>query len=1188
MTGGLSALSVSASNVPTRNLGAHVSRNEYVDGEILVKYKKDKVNLETLSGRLKATNLTAVKSLGVKRYIKKSNLSVLSVSSSQSLDAKVAELKADPNVEYAEPNYKRYVSDIPTNDTYRDRLWGLDNTGQTIAGDQGTITGTAGADIHAVNAWNINEGTNASVIVAVIDTGVAYNHPDLAANMWDGSNCKDENGVAIVGGCNHGYDFADGDATPLPVDSSHGTHVSGTIAGVKNNSKGVVGVAPHVKIMAVRFGFDVASEVQAIDFATQNGAKVINASYGGSTFSQAEYDAINRFRAAGGIFVAAAGNDGLNNDSNHSYPSDYDLDNIISVAATDQHDALASFSNFSTTSVDVGAPGVNILSTIADSLQFVENFASTTLFSIPTNWTRGGVTTNHWGVLNYGGNKALFGDTIQFPYTKNSDTTIDSPTINLGGTTTGATISFNAMCDTEYTTTDWRDYMELEYSSDGSTFTPAQDPFYGGDFQWDEAYLNGNTGPGAASYFFSGVPIPTQDLTSNFKFRYRWVTNATNNHFAGCSVDDISVDAVGDGSDERYDYYSGTSMATPHVAGLAALLFGYQPTLTAAQVRSTILSSGDSLSSLAGKTVTGKRINAANALLAVDPVKQITSFAFASPAATGTISESGKTITFTVPHGTTVTALIPTIAINGATVSPASGVAEDFTSPVVYTVTAHDGSTQAYTVTVTVAPSSDANIISFASTSPASTGQITATSVSLTLPYGTSLTNLPISITLSDGATVSPASSTISFVDGVPMTFVVTAQDATTTQAYVVTVHVNPPSDLTVLTAAISSAQTLHDAAVEGTVPGQYASGTKLILQTAINAAAALTNATIQSVVDQMVTTLNQAVTTFNASLIPPSNMTILAADIATAQALHDAAVEGTSPGQFATGTKVILQSAIDSARVLTSTSSQSVVDQMVTTLDQAVTAFQNGMVDNVPPVITLLGDSTVTINFGSVYTDAGATAHDNLEGDITSRIVTINSVNTSSPGTYSVVYNVSDLEGNSAQAVRMVAVNHQAVVNNGGGGGGGGGGGSSGGGSSGGGSSHITSVVSTVIATSTTSIVQTQNQTIVPVVSDQSKTITNVTSGSIKVNNNQSTSYTFYRTLSLGMSGPDVFVLQKFLNSHGFIIATSGPGSKGKENTYFGLKTQKAVKAFQKAQGISAIGVVGPMTQKSIESKNK
>ncbi len=1078
------------SGFPLRNQNSHITKSEYVDGEIIVKYKKEKVDLETLSGRIKAASLSSSSSLNIKKYIKKSNLSILSVNDPQTFDSKIAEMRSDPNVAYAEPNYKRYISDISTNDTYQDRLWGLDNTGQTIAGDQGTIAGKSGADIHANNAWAINEGTNANVIVAVIDTGVAYNHPDLASNMWDGSNCKDDTGVAIVGGCNHGYNFADNNNNPLPVDSSHGTHVSGTIAAIKNNGKGIAGVAPHVKIMALRFGFDVASEVQAIDFAIQNGAKVINASFGGTQFSQAEYDAISRFRDAGGIFVAAAGNNGTNNDTSHFYPSDYDLSNIISVAATDQNDNLASFSDFGPTSVDIGAPGVNILSTIADSLKLSESFSSTTVLSVPSNWTKGGVTTNHWGVLSSSGNKALYGDVNQFSYTANANTSIDSPVIDLGGTT-GATISFQATCNTEYTTTDWRDYMELEYSSDGTTFTPAQDPFSGGDFQWDEAYLNGNTGPITGSYYFDGVTIPTEDLTSNFKFRYRWVTNATNNHYAGCSVDNISVDAFGDGSDEKYDYYSGTSMATPHVVGLAALLFGYQPTLTAAQVRSDILSSGDSLSSLSGKIVSGKRINAGNALLLVDPTKQITSFILTSPTATGTISESPKTISFIVPHNTVLTALVPTITIDGASISPASGVAQDFTNPVTYTVTAHDGSTQAYVATAILASSTDANMISFASAVPTATGTITATSVSLMVPYGTDLSALPVSVTISDGASVSPAAGTISFTNATPMIFTVTAQDGVTTQAYSVTVSVALPSDVTALSSAITSAQGIHDSAIEGTSPGQYATGTRAILQTAIAAASVLTNASAQSTVDAMVVTLNHA-----------------------------------------------------------------------------VAVFQQGMVDNIPPVIVLLGSSNVTVNFGASYVDAGATATDNLEGDVTTDIVTVNPVNTSSAGTYTVTYNVKDLEGNLAnQVTRTVIVNHPVVSSGGGGGGGG----------------YVPLVVTIPVVIPQTLV---QNQIKDTATSDVSKmTISTATSSeSISAQTSQTVRYVFHRSLRLGVTSSDVITLQKFLNNHEFLIATSGPGSKGKESNYFGIKTLKALKAFQKSVGLPASGFLGPMTQKIIE----
>ena len=258
----------------------------------------------------------------------------------------------------------------------------MENTGQSVS----STSGTSDADIDGKEAWGLSEGDG--VIVAVIDSGVAYNHPDLSANMWDGTDCTDENGD-FLGSCNHGFDFEDNDKTPLPTSSSHGTHIAGTIAAAMDNGKGVIGVAPQAEIMALKTELTTGEIVSAIAFAEQNGAKVINASWtcyvlpdqggihadcsGSSDYGdQALSDAIGGFP---GLFVTAAGNgdgdnddEGDNHDSGqtiHSYPCDLALANIICVAATDQDDVLASFSDFGATSVDVGAPGVNILSTIA-------------------------------------------------------------------------------------------------------------------------------------------------------------------------------------------------------------------------------------------------------------------------------------------------------------------------------------------------------------------------------------------------------------------------------------------------------------------------------------------------------------------------------------------------------------------------------------------------------------------------------------------------------------------------------------------------------------------------------------------------------------------------------------------------------------------------------------------------------
>ncbi|PIV11246.1 hypothetical protein COS50_00940, partial [Candidatus Roizmanbacteria bacterium CG03_land_8_20_14_0_80_35_26] len=541
---------------------------------------------------------------------------------------------------------------------------------------------------------------------AVIDTGVAYNHPDLINKMWDGTNCKDENGNAL-GGCNSGYDFEDGDKIPLPTTSSHGTHIAGTIAAEKNNGKGIVGVAPQTKIMAIKSSLSTTEVVKAISFAQYNGARVINASWGGTVNDAVLKSAINGFD---GLFITASGNGtltsdwdgvGKNNDSDsHIYPCDFDSANIVCVAASDQNDNLSTFSNYGTTSVDVGAPGTNIYSTIADiSSSYLngnsgETFESTNPGSTPSNWSFG----LNWGIYDFGSNHVLYGD-LNYPYLNNANTISIGPTYNISGASE-AVIDFWASCDTQYKTDGWADYMALEISSDGSNYSEI--------LRWDEAYLDSDTNEanntnGKTTDFLTTI-INSSYFTSNFKFRFRWVTDAsgTGSSGDGCLLDDVRVTKYTLGSVEKYDYMDGTSMATPHVAGLAALIEGYNSNLTIAQVKNIILTTGDSISALSGKTVSGKRINAQIALQSSNSAKAITAFTIPVQNGETIINESAHTIGITVPFGTNVTALVPTITITGSSVNPASGAAQNFTNPVTYTVTAADSSTQAYTVTVTI------------------------------------------------------------------------------------------------------------------------------------------------------------------------------------------------------------------------------------------------------------------------------------------------------------------------------------------------------------------------------------------------------------------------------------------------------------------------------------------------------
>jgi cell wall-associated protease len=273
------------------------------------------------------------------------------------------------DVEAVAPNAILRVQATPND--LDSRLWGLHNTGQS--------GGRADADIDAPEAWNTITQAN-NVTVAVIDTGVDYRHPDLAANMWTNpgeipGNGLDDDGNGYVDDV-HGYDFANHDGDPMD-DNSHGTHVAGTIGAVGNNGLGVVGVAWRTKIMALKFiGADgyglTADAINAILYAADMGAKVSNNSWGGLAwdrggvlYSKPLQDAIQTAADTGMLFVAAAGNDGSFTDEFASaIPAGLPVANIVSVAATDHRDELAWFSNHGAVEVDIAAPGVSILSTV--------------------------------------------------------------------------------------------------------------------------------------------------------------------------------------------------------------------------------------------------------------------------------------------------------------------------------------------------------------------------------------------------------------------------------------------------------------------------------------------------------------------------------------------------------------------------------------------------------------------------------------------------------------------------------------------------------------------------------------------------------------------------------------------------------------------------------------------------------
>lgn len=267
-------------------------------------------------------------------------------------------------VRYVEPDYVIRVSEVP-NDPDFGLQYAAHNTGQLI----GPVEGIEDADMDLKQAWGLTTG-DTSMIVAVIDTGAELTHEDLTPNIWNNitevPNGVDDDGNGFVDDFN-GWDFFDGDNDPTDTDG-HGTSVAGIIGARGDNGRGIAGVMWRCKLMVLRvFGTNggfTSDAIAALDYASNMNVHVSNNSWGSFDFSQSLRDTIEALQQIDHIFVAAAGNnDGNDNDTNPFYPASYDLENIISVAATDNRDRLKRFSNIGVNSVDLGAPGWRIQTT---------------------------------------------------------------------------------------------------------------------------------------------------------------------------------------------------------------------------------------------------------------------------------------------------------------------------------------------------------------------------------------------------------------------------------------------------------------------------------------------------------------------------------------------------------------------------------------------------------------------------------------------------------------------------------------------------------------------------------------------------------------------------------------------------------------------------------------------------------
>ncbi|MDI3260193.1 MAG: S8 family serine peptidase [Sinobacteraceae bacterium] len=318
----------------------------YRSGEVLVEYR-DSASLAQTKALQTAIGMTP------KRSFAGGRIELLQLPATMDVPGALATLRSESDVKYAEPNYLRYPKLVTPNDTYFGDLWGILNTGQANF-VQGGPAGTPGADLNLLPAWDPSgDGSfprtgDGAVTVAILDNGFETTHPDLAANF-----------IA-------GYDFVHNDTNVSPDSDQddHGTEVAGALGAVGNNGIGVAGAIWNVKLLPLKFNYDLASEIQALDYAIAHGAQIVNASFGGPGYSQIEHDEIAKLGANDILFVTAAGNENSNTDfAGAEYPANYRLPNVVAVAATNRQDDIASFSTYGPVTVDVAAPGLQIVTT---------------------------------------------------------------------------------------------------------------------------------------------------------------------------------------------------------------------------------------------------------------------------------------------------------------------------------------------------------------------------------------------------------------------------------------------------------------------------------------------------------------------------------------------------------------------------------------------------------------------------------------------------------------------------------------------------------------------------------------------------------------------------------------------------------------------------------------------------------
>jgi len=540
----------------------------YKAGEILVRFKSDAPpgDIAALHRRLGSRMLARLNS----RRLEK-----IAVAEGMNEAEAVARYMTSNLVENTERHALRYPLEIPSDPLF-DQQWGLER-------------------ISAPAGWKFTTG-DGEVIVAVVDSGVDYSHPDLSQNIW--INTAEFGKTAGVDDDGNGYiddifgwDFAGttfpSSGDPDPADSAvsgHGTHVAGIVAARGDNNEGVSGTAWQLKIMALKVKpddsefFELFSVIEALDYARQKGAKVVNCSFGGETNSDEERNAFQDLEAAGILAVCAAGNGGEDLDAagNDLYPAEYDFSNILTVTAATQSDSLAYFSNYGLTAVDVAAPGVSIKSTVPTEAVTEASVAA--------------------GGSSYAANGMLYAGTT-------GEGGVTGVLLDCGG--------------------GYEDEFPEEFST-GDIALIERGNRDGVDFYFSEKVANAQTKGAAAVIIYNNTVDSLDQNGGTLGSPDSWIPAVSVTRADGLALKsflDQPATVINQVPETAYAYNQGTSMAAPFVSGLAGLLWSKEATLSPDQVKTAIMETVDKIPALSGKIASGGRINAQGALCSINPLK---------------------------------------------------------------------------------------------------------------------------------------------------------------------------------------------------------------------------------------------------------------------------------------------------------------------------------------------------------------------------------------------------------------------------------------------------------------------------------------------------------------------------------------------------------------------------------------